>query len=247
MKKLKKQKPPVAKAAHPADSSFGEMHITEFIHKYGSIILYTVLGLASAIALFFYFTRSSEASSLQDYLKADSAYAQFASAPSDEAETALAPLLQLMARRPDLKQLYEAKVAQALIGKDQTASAGIAIDNSLKRLDTDSLSLYHSYTETTLLIANDDYEAAYNRAKDLHHLMTESFETPEDEALFAFNLLRLATLQQQLGLHSQQRKSWEQILSYAENDNAVQTMLRHIRDGRVTLESYIQSRLAESP
>lgn len=247
MKKIKKQKPTAIEAAHPAESSFGEMQITEFIHQYGSIILYAVLGLAAAIALFFYFTRSSQASSLQDYLKADRVYAQFAGAPSDEAETSLDSLLQLMARRPDLKQLYEAKVAQALIGKDQAAAAQIAIDNSLKRLDTDALSPYHNYAETTLLIANGDYEAAYNRTKDLHHLMIESFETPENEALFAFTLLRLATLEQQLGLHSQEQKSWQQILSYAENDNAVQTMLRHIREGRVTLESYIQSRLGKSP
>ena len=245
MKKSKKTKTTAAEAVHPKPSFFDEHQIREFLHQYGSTILYAALGLVAAIAVFFQLTRTTEASSLRDYIQADSVYTRFDNAPADEVAGAFEPLQQLMTKHPDLLQKYEGKTAQAMIAKGQAASAGTYIDDSLRRLEVEGLPLYHDYSETTLLIANGNYEDAYERASALHGQLADLFETPESEPLFAFNLLRLATLQQQLGLAAEEQSSWKEILAYGESANAVSAMLEHIREGRLTLKSYINNRLTQ--
>ncbi len=245
MKKLKKQKTAADAAVHPKPSIFDEHQIREFLHRYGSTILYAGLGLAFAIAIFFQLTRTTEAGSLKDYIRADYTYSQFVKAPADESAAALEPLQKLMDRHPDLRQKYEGKVAQTLIGKDQVSAAQIYIDDSLTRLEKENLPVYHDYTETTLLIASGNYEDAYEHASALHSRLADMFETPENEAIYAFNYLRLASLQQQLGLKAEEQSSWKQILAYGEGDNAFGQMLSHIREGRLTLKSYINNRLAQ--
>ena len=107
MKKSKKQKTLEVESVDSATSRFDEHQVSEFLHKYGSTILYTLIGLAVAITIFYQFTRSSETSSIKDYLQADRTYHQFLNASAKDADTALEPLQKLMARHPDLKQKYE--------------------------------------------------------------------------------------------------------------------------------------------
>jgi len=213
--------------------------ISEFVEKYGALMAYAFLGLVTLLIIAYQFTRNRETRSFTEYMRADRVYAHFTQADLDADPEALQRLEQLMDQYPDLKQKYEGKVAQVLIAKDRTDLAYPYIERMITRSEEEGFPKFLDYTQTTLLITEEEYSAAYQRALELQPRLDS------DEQLHAFNLLRLASLEQRLGLVKPELEHWEDLLAAAEENDAFKAMLSQVREGKVNLNRYIQNRVAE--
>jgi len=213
--------------------------VTEFVHNYGTLMAYGFLGVVTILVIAYQFTRSRESHSFTDYMRADRVYHHFMQADLSEEPEAFEQLERLMARYPDLKQKYEGKVAQVLIAKDRPEMARPYIDQMIKRSEQEGFPTFLDYTKTTLLITEGEYDDAYQQALALQP------QLQEEDQLYAFNLLRLAILERQLGLLKPELEHWEQILAAADNNDAIKEMLTHVQEGQVSLNTYIQDRVSE--
>jgi len=213
--------------------------LSEFVQNYGTLMAYVFLGLIVLVVIGYQFTRSRESHSFAEYMRAERVYQQFVKADLDRDPGAFESLNQLIDSYPDLKQKYEGKVAQVLISKDHPELAGPFIEEMIYRSEEEGFSTYLEYTKTTLLITDGEYDDAYQMALQLQP------QLHEEEELYAFNLLRLASLEQQLGLVKPELDHWKQILAASETNDAVKAMLSHVKEGRVSLSSYIRDRVAQ--
>ncbi|NGX58101.1 MAG: hypothetical protein K940chlam3_01002 [Chlamydiae bacterium] len=242
MKKANKKKTIEVEPIEVSTSSINTHRLIEFVQDYGTSIVYGILGLLVAIVILYQFTRSSESHNFSDYMRADRIYQQFIQEINSEQ---LEKLEQLMARHPDLKQKYEGKIAQALIAKGHPELAAPYIDGVIQRSEEENFPWFLDYTKTTQLITQENYEEAYQQAQDLQAQLEDQQQVPYYQQLFAYNLLRLATLEQQLGLREPELAHWEEILVTAEENGAMMGLLRHLQEGHVNLTSYIEYRIAQ--
>ncbi len=211
--------------------------LSEWIQKYGAVLAYAFLGIVVALVIVFQFARRNEKQTFADYMKAERTYQQFVGSDLQNNPAAFQTLVSLMEEHSDLRQKYEGKVAQALIAKGEGELAAPYLENMVARSKKEGFASFTAFTEATRLINEGELDAAYKQSLEL-----QSDLKAEDE-LYAFNLLRLATLEGKLGLWKQELQHWEEILEAAEQHRTIQSMLAHVQEGQVNLTHYVQERV----
>jgi hypothetical protein len=155
----------------------------------------------------------------------------------------LKKLEAIMKRHPELQAKYDASLAQLLIIGQSPAEAASFAQTTLDRTKNPSLDFYHSYAQTTLLVSNQQYEAAYAQAQELKNKMNESSEPLFGNTLYAFNLIRLAFLEQVLGQYQAELQTWEELRHYYQNREGTQTISQLFKDGAASLSGYMEERI----
>lgn len=196
----------------------------------------------------------------RDYISAKAAYSKWDK--SEKLDTIhLQTLKTVLKRRPELAPSYEGLVIQKLLANSETSQSKIHIESILKRIGKHS-SFYTKFSKASLLIAQKDYEKALNKAISLKEEMIADKSFWETQGshqfgstLFVFNLLRIAMLNQNLGLKEKELVAWKELKRYAKwepienstlpldlNSKSIDKFLAHLTDHNLSLKDYIRHR-----
>lgn len=188
-----------------------------------------------------------------EYITATHAFVKWDQILDQEAEE-FASLQKVMKKHPELHAHYDALIGQNLLSTHSPKEAEPYIERTLKRTDQP---YYSDYARTSLLISEAKYEEARQSASLLKQRMADDssfWENGKDNsALFAFNLLRIATLSEQLGDLEGEQGAWKELKRYggwekgAEADEKIghagfKQLLSHFTVQETSLLDYIASR-----
>lgn len=169
-------------------------------------------------------------------------------------------LATLMKRHPELKAEYEAKLAQDFIAVQESKKAR---EFGSKVIERTNQPYYSDYAQASLLLSEGKFEEALEQALYLKRQMLEDeafWEKAQGvknygSGLFAFNLMRIATLYQELGMKDRELEAWRELKAFAgwnapQKDARIkqegfQSLLNHFTVQDMTLLDYISAREAE--
>ena len=176
----------------------------------------------------------------RDYLQFKKSFLRWQENPTDP--LLFEKLSGVLKKHPSLLRHYDASVAQTLIGLASYDKAVCYTENPLAYLKNE-FPEHASFSETTLLIERGLYQDALERAIRLKEQMGK-----EESFLYFQNLLRIASLQKQLGNVPGEMMSWEdckEFLGWGENlaaGSLSEEILRAYKEKNVDLKGYIQAR-----
>lgn len=240
---------------------YTENRFHEWIADYGRKVIYLILGLIILFLLMYRLSSGSKANALTDYLNADNDFLRFQESSLTESLSPTGPLTHLeeiLNRRPELHARFDGLIAQVLLTKDDPQNAKIFADSAFQRIQRDHLPYYTDYAQTTLLISENKYQEALESAQDLKKKMLATINASDDqqqfgEMLFLFNLIRIAFLEQQMGIPSQELATWQEVstrIQPQENQKksskrmqkSLQAFNAHFQQGNASLLNYIKER-----
>jgi hypothetical protein len=246
-------------------NSWEENTLIHWLSRYGSYALLIAIGTLLVLTLAYRLTSGGSEKAEKDYFNADREFQLFVQPISADADPmvnneALKRLEAIMQRRPELHAKYDGLIAQTLIFRGHTDKAAHFANLALMRTASENQPFYAEYAENTLLIGNQQYQEALTRSQDLQKKMTETLAQSQDDqhrafgdTLFAFNLVRIGMLQQQLGLSKEELKTWQEWEHFVQQNQGInlagmvssvafEKQLNHFADKKVSLLNYIEAR-----
>lgn len=244
-------------------SLFDEGNIGEWFIKNRQNILYGFLIALSAIFLIYKMMGSSVRSTEANYIQTTNDFLAFTNPNNANnpqlTDEALKNLESSLKQHPHLGAAYDGSIAQTLINRNQIETALPFANASLERTKSADLPDYADYAQTTLLIEQKNYKEALEKAFALQKSMMNTLKDHPDQPhafgdeLFAFNLLRIAMLQQQLGDTAGELKTWQYWKQYAGlnanqqpsikiNPQAFRAVIQQLAIGAFSLPDYIAYR-----
>ncbi|MBA3957644.1 MAG: hypothetical protein H0X51_04515 [Parachlamydiaceae bacterium] len=233
---------------HLTGNSWEENSFVQWLSQYRKHLIVALL--AAAILIFFIvrLVSNSELQSEKDYLTADKEFLLFArpNAEANLSQDSLAKLQAIMQRHPDLHAKYDGLIAQILLIRQQTPEAITFANLALDRTSNENQPYYTAYAQTSLLIGQQNYTEALDKAQKLQENLLADPKHAYGDTLLAFNLLRIASLQQQLGLAKEEKQTWTtwQQLFNDPSHPAFKEVSEHFQHGKVSLHHFIQAREA---
>jgi len=252
MKKHHKHLPSPFETA--ASSSFFNMDWNSVSHWISEHIKECIIGVATLfflLAFLYYFMFGHLRNIEVDYFKTANAFQTFSSSAEnvEVRQTSLNTLDSMLAQRPELHAVYDGLIAQILINEGRIKEAEPFAHSALKRTQKDDLRHYADFAQTTLLIGEKKFDEALANTEALTQTMTESSQGHTlakqsfGETLFAFNLLRLAMLDQKTGATEKELKTWEIWESFRKNYPATyERVIRQFEVHKISLADYIDAR-----
>lgn len=243
--------------------SFEDSSFFEWLSKNGKNAVYLLVGLIALLIIVYRLSSTHTIQAEKDYMQAAADFALFqkpAANGSTAANEALQSLNSIMAAHSELHAAYDGAIAQTLLNRGQPAEAKPFAQRVLNRTKSDELPYYSDFASTTLLIAEQQYAQALEKAIKLQSMMSEQIDRtaaePErsfGDILFAFNLLRVAMLHQQLGNKDLELQAWQKWKQYAGldkaakenlkvNPQAFRSLIQQLAIGSISLPDYISHR-----
>ncbi len=224
----------------------------------GKALAAIVVGFVACLILYFQVFGSAKTEDAD--LKAEKEFLAlkknaFTPEDSKAQEKLLYSINRLLDRHTELQSKYDGPIGQVLINLDNISEADPFINRTLQRTKSNHLSFYADYARTTQLICRKDYPQALVKAKDLKKQMLDdqNFQSHTGalkefgKVLFEFNLLRIATLEEQVGNQTSELKAWKELSSSMLSFNTqkvstTQSIMTPFIEGKFTLEDYIRNR-----
>lgn len=241
----------------PLMESLAENPLIHWVSNNGRALAWILLGVLALAILAYRLLGGSSGITGEEYFQAEGQYQAFQTSVDPKTQKdALDKLAALLRKHPDLQSKYDGLIAQTLLVRGDYQQALPFAERTLERTGKDRLNFYNDYANTTLLIADKKYAEALKAAESLkQQLATAAREQPDrqdyGDMLYAFNLLRLAILQQALGAKAEELKAWQEFKQaavtgkdkvYVVNPQAFDQMVQQLGDGNVSLINYIESR-----
>lgn len=215
--------------------------------------------LAALVLSFFVYKAVRYTDAGSDAAHAKASYNQWVAKKGSE-EAHFSNLKNLIKKRPELAPAYEGPIVQRLLASGAISKSKPFTENLLRRVGQRS-SYYTKFSRVSLLIAEKNYPLALKKAKSLKEDMIADKSFWSNQAkyfgskLFAFNLLRIATLNQVLGQYDDELLSWNELKSYAKWDTSsngerpleidqvvFDELLSHFTEEKMNLKDYIKHR-----
>jgi hypothetical protein len=213
MKKTQTNQNPPLPTSMDLASKLEEHPIVQWFAENGKSLLYV---LGAGILLFILGYKLANGASNQsemDYVQAQNEFNRFqTSEERDAQEDSFQKLVAVMDRHPELHAKYDGLIAQTLLNRSQTADAKKFASSALERTKSENEPFYTDFAQTTLLIAEEKYADALQRAQALQQKMLPlvSQEKNYGGLLYADNLVRIGMLQQQLGDKKGELQTWQE-------------------------------------
>ena len=172
----------------------------------------------------------------QDYFKAAQVFEKWENGDGSQLEE----LEGLMRKHPELHGKYDAAIAGHLIAMEHGNNVKGYANNSLKRTQSIAPKL-SSYAKTSLKISEGHFQEALIDSKALH----EQIDPEKDRVLYAYNLMRMASLGHELEEHATESRALKKLqvfLQEHEGDPELALLTQHFNAGSVRLEDYIAER-----
>lgn len=228
-----------------------EHPIVQWFSKHGLTLLYVILGAILAFILLYRYFGGRERS-IQDFYDAESNMKLLQQQPSD-VQAVLSQMQTILSAYPELHPKYDGLIAQALLNERDVNQAKPFAQLAIERTQSENAPFYTNFAQTTLLIAEHQYDAALTQAKELKQKLLEqdSVQQKEMNLLFAYNLLRIGMLQQQLGAMEEAQKTWKEWGSYVEegsntHSEGFKSLSRAFSEGKLSLMDYMQHEPSET-
>lgn len=209
------------------------------------------------------FTAGRAAKAESSYLLADNYFnvlhRSLREGQGESAQNALEKLKDITDNYPELHSRYDGPIAQLLLVQGNDTEAQELAERSLERTADEDLSFYVNFTRTSLLINNGEYESALEKAKSLKEKLIDQAESDTThrnfgDSLFAYNLLRIAMLEQEIASPEGELEAWEEWKRYAglskealPSDfiatDAFATLNQQLGEGDFSLNHYIDLRI----
>lgn len=247
MKKSHSQKLPSEKI--PMDDLLEEDRYLDWFAHYGKTFLITVVALFAILLVIYQVSTGSHSQAETDYIQAESAFLAF-----QQGDEPLDDLERLTLKHPDLHAKYDALVAETLLIRGETAEALPLANATLKRTAGSTSPFFHNYAKTTLTISEEKYADALTEATALKGQMLSATESDQIiDVLYIYNLLRIATLQKELGDTKAELNTWKEWKQLADGEategkidpNAFRIVLGFFEGNVTSLPDYIASRERE--
>jgi hypothetical protein len=261
MKVKKKLQPEVQKFGGYFADQINQSSFIQWITDNPKLLLYLSLALVVFFLIGIRWTAINWFKSESDYVRAELHFANLKQLPVEnqsEAESKiLANLKEIINAHPELHSKYDIQVAQILIARGKFSEATAFLKNSKHIQDSnEALNFYTQFSKTSFLIEKGKYENALqhalvlkqdliNKAQDIKEKSTQF-----SNVLFAYNLLRIAFLNQQLEDEKGELAAWQEWKKYA-NDKMVESsidiqafrdIVAQFDENNISLQEYIQSR-----
>jgi hypothetical protein len=181
--------------------------------------LTTIASAACVLVIgLFGITRFLNVSSPDDFRIAESTYNKWEGQKGEQ----LANLQKILKRHPELHAKYDGAIAQKLLSSSETGLAASYGKAALKRMEGFS-PYYTDFTSCSLLISDNKLAEALESAKKLKSSMEndETFWQQKSQVvrhggiLFAYNLLRIATLEKAVGTPEGELAAWREFKANA--------------------------------
>ena len=148
-----------------------------------------------------------------DYMTAESVCSNW-----EGTKDALARIEKLMRKHPELHQKYDSVIAQKLLSSSQSGLGSSYASATLKRIEEFS-PYYTKFARGSLMIAEGSLKEALEDAKNLKMQLEvdQSFWEKRSQIvrhgslLYAYNLLRIATLEKELGSAHGELAAWKEL------------------------------------
>jgi len=207
---------------------------------------YLSWGLLAVVTVLIALYRIQTTSSKQEeanYLTAEKEFHQFAtSAEPTIADSSFEKLKQILKQHPELYQKYDGLIAQALINKGRGDEASEYAARVIARTKNEDDPLYANYSLISVSIAQNRLKEALDSSLALQKQLEK---TPEDYlVLTAYNLLRIASLKEQLGLRSEEKQTWKKWRDFVsdKNDETLEKVIDSYGVEGISLANYIEMR-----
>lgn len=215
-------------------------------------------GVALLFAVLFFLYRMSandQTKAENDYFTAAKDFTTFVTADTAvtplEREEAFNQLNEVLTRRPNLQEKYDAMIAQALLTKERADEATPFATRTFKRISKDNLPLYVDFAKITLLIGEKNYAQALSSTKILKEQLNKTTQDNGITTLSTYNLIRLAMLEKALDHKAEELQAWEELNAtlytpeamLSTNANEQRTLFENLfSDGNLSLKNYIDHR-----
>lgn len=220
----------------------------EWLSAHRNILLWAIFGLITALVIASQLITWRTLDAEKDFFQAQTAFNQFEQVAGNIADNTAAINLErlqtIIQQHPELKPKYEGPVAQTLLITGQVLQAQTYIEDIFKRTQLDHLQLYQNYTKTSVLIGQEQYADALQSAKQLKSDL-DYLSAKTNPLLYAYNLIRLGMLYQQMGQPEEELKAWEELQNQPQRLEAVLEASQVFQVGNVSLNQYIEERKNE--
>lgn len=224
-----------------------ENSLVEWLSTYKKFIIGGALVLLAVLILAYRWISTQTLKDERDFFSAQIDFNRFQekALKADEQGSfanSLNQLSTLMQRHPELQAKYDGPVAQTLIVVQQAEQARPFAERLFERTKDEPVHLFRQYADTSLLISAGQYQEALSQAQALKQVMDQQTNDLQADTLYIFNLIRLATLHQQLGQTQEEWQAWENLERYSKNLDALVTVYQLFREGDFSLNKYIEER-----
>lgn len=227
------------------DEDWSSHPAIEWITSHKSVLLWAVFALVVILILALRLITWRTLDAEKDFFQAQTAFIQFEQAAASNdgsiASVDLEQLQAIMQRHPELQAKYEGALAQTFLITGPVSQAQTYIGDIFKRTELDHLQMYQHYTKGSLLIAQKQYVEALESTKQLKSNLEQLGEEAHS-ILYVFNLVRLATLYQQLEQPEDELNAWIQLQSQPQRLDAIHAANEAFQVGNASLNQYIEER-----
>lgn len=222
-----------------------ENQVIHWISTNGRVLL---IAFFAIIALFFLAYRISFGNMVKsevNYINAENDYQRFAKEKTSTKQLEnLDKLRNILSQMPELQSKYDGLIARNLILENEAQLSLPFATRAINRTKSENAPFYSAYSSTTLTIAEQKYAEALTEALALKQSISNS-EKNSKELLFAYNLLRVASLQQLLNLEKDELNTWSEWKALANaniNNENFKELLNQFNNEKLILNNYIETR-----
>lgn len=204
------------------------MQLVEKVKEKSRLIITLSCVLATMVALSYKLMKLRESRIEDDYHNAHLFFEKWQGGD----EQSFDALSRLFKNRPSLKTLFRGRITQHLISLKKVKLA------EEYRLSTYAKTPHERYAATSFLIAEGDFILALNQAQELENEL-ETAKSAQ-QLLRAFNLLRIACLEKEVGTKKGELEAWRKL--DALEGAALPFLQEAFRLNEVTLADYLKQR-----
>jgi tetratricopeptide (TPR) repeat protein len=235
----------------------------DWVSEHSKTILLSFITLIVLSFGLFQVTGKFSAGNKSDYLEVGNAFSAWS---ADESRNPKIPksLEQPLNRHPELEAKFGTSIAQRLLALGNVKKAGQYANAALKRARDLTSPYYERFSRNTLLISQGKFDSALDEAKRMKADLEQDdgFWEGRDKfirsgtALYAYNLVRIAALERELGSKEGELKAWEELVRNAGwkeqpanmktyDPEAYSLLAKNFSQGDVSLLDYIEQRKKE--
>jgi hypothetical protein len=257
MENQSKEQLPIGRAA------LAKVICAEWITEHSKTILLSCITLI--VLAFFLFQLLSKFSigKKSDYLEVQRAFSAWVSQETQDNKL-LKNLEKPLTRHPELQAKFGNQIAQRLLSFGDINKADIYAKAALVRSQDLTSSYYSRFSRNTLAISQGKYLEALEEAKSLKNDLEKNDAfwenrdrfAPSGTILYAYNLVRIASLERQLGSKEGELRAWEELVKNAGwkgqpaemkmvDPEAYALLAQNFTQGDISLLDYIEQRKKE--
>ncbi|MBS0653798.1 MAG: hypothetical protein JSR39_09800 [Verrucomicrobia bacterium] len=243
--------------------AFAKSACIDWVSDHSKTVLISLASLLILLFTLFQVTGKFSGSRRSDFIEAQSAYSAWVAAKISNDEL-FKKLEKPLKRSPELQAKFGALVAQHFLTINDPKNAEAFAKQSWKRTGNLLSPYYTEFSKTSLLVSQGKLQEALVAARGLKSKMAEDTKFWESRdkmirsggLLYAYNLIRIAALEKEVGTPVGELAAWDELLANAGWTSAAASskmfdpevysvLQRTFQDGKLSLYDYIAKRKAE--